>query len=189
MADQLADAASAESISDDTASLVWTFPGPSPPSIGQWEDHASASAAQYAQVNEALSSHEAEGSQIRKRSFLISTAQRQHRFIARHRRVIERQNSSPTAREVRAAEMPGEQNEHEAQSQPVSTSEHNSPRQLSTSKGYSDGIKASQTFAAFGNSRLGFTGQFTNDAMAAMSDGIFSGSQDDYRSWFSAYRP
>jgi len=59
------------------------------------------------------------------------------------------------------------------------------PEQAAISKGYADGWRAAKTFASFGSSRLGFTGQFMDDALAAMgSNKIVSGDEGHYKQWF-----
>ncbi|KAK8853316.1 hypothetical protein IAR55_004020 [Kwoniella newhampshirensis] len=100
------------------------------------------------------------------RAFLLSSSLGSHRFVARHHRAAARKHSKVIRRD-------------DEESAIVYT-----PEQAAIAKGYSDGWKAAKTFAAFGSSRLGFTGQFISDALAAMDNKIVSGDEQFYRTWF-----
>ncbi|WWD19743.1 hypothetical protein CI109_104207 [Kwoniella shandongensis] len=101
------------------------------------------------------------------RAFLLSSSLGSHRFVARHHRATARKHSKAVRRD------------NNDESSIVYT-----PEQAAIAKGYSDGWKAAKTFAAFDNSRLGFTGQFISDALAAMDNKIVSGDEQFYRTWF-----
>lgn len=92
------------------------------------------------------------------RAFLLASELRQHRFAARHAR---------------------------AHSKRDETAIGFTPEQAAIAKGYADGWRAAKTFASFNSSRLGFTGQFIVDALAAMDQKIVSGDEQYYREWFS----
>lgn len=51
-------------------------------------------------------------------------------------------------------------------------------------RGEADGYKAAWTFAAFGGSRLGFTGQYILDSFTLLGDQIGAGDQVSYRKGF-----
>ncbi|OCF42240.1 hypothetical protein I317_03975 [Kwoniella heveanensis CBS 569] len=109
-------------------------------------------------------------SSLPQRAFLLSSALQRHRFVARQLRASARTHSRP----VRARRDLGAE-----ESAVVYT-----PEQAAIAKGYSDGWKAAKTFAAFNNSRLGFTGQFVSDALNAMDNKIVSGDEQFYKTWF-----
>jgi len=97
---------------------------------------------------------------IPSRAFLFASDVSRHRFVARHHRASARRH-------------------------PIRRQEQYTPEQAAVSKGYADGWRAAKTFAAFGQSRLGFTGQFMDDAIAAMgSHKIVSGDESKYKTWF-----
>ncbi|WVW86282.1 hypothetical protein I302_108324 [Kwoniella bestiolae CBS 10118] len=100
------------------------------------------------------------------RAFLVASQLQRHRFVARSARAHSRKHS-------RAIKRDG------SESAVVYT-----PEQAAIAKGYSDGWKAAKTFAAFDNSRLGFTGQFISDALNAMDNKIVSGDEGFYKTWF-----
>ncbi|WWC64720.1 uncharacterized protein I303_107331 [Kwoniella dejecticola CBS 10117] len=102
------------------------------------------------------------------RAFLLSSSLSRHRFVARSTRSHSRRHSKAVRRDVADGE-----------SAVVYT-----PEQAAIAKGYSDGWKAAKTFAAFNNSRLGFTGQFVSDALNAMENKIVSGDEGFYKTWF-----
>ncbi|WVF72888.1 hypothetical protein IAT40_007706 [Kwoniella sp. CBS 6097] len=107
-------------------------------------------------------------SSLPQRAFLLSSALQRHRFVARQLRASARTHSKPVRRDL-----------GEGESAVVYT-----PEQAAIAKGYSDGWKAAKTFAAFSNSRLGFTGQFISDALNAMDNKIVSGDEQFYKTWF-----
>ena len=111
---------------------------------------------------------------LSQRTFLFASDLATHRFAARHRRAAARRRSLHGARPLRRDDAAG--------SDPAQSF---TPEQAAISKGYADGWRAAKTFASFGSSRLGFTGQFMDDALAAMgSNKIVSGDEGHYKQWF-----
>ena len=106
------------------------------------------------------------------RAFLLASDSSKHRFLARHRRHALRKNR-PSRRQDDTPPPPS----------PSGTQDY-TPEQAAISKGYADGWRAAKTFANFGKSRLGFTGQFMADALAAMGSQIVSGDEGHYKTWF-----
>lgn len=101
------------------------------------------------------------------RAFLFASEINTHRFAARHQRAAIRRRN------------------HTRRDEPQSPPEQSyTPEQAAISKGYADGWRAAKTFAAFGQSRLGFTGQFMTDALAAMGSQIVRGDEGHYKTWF-----
>lgn len=98
------------------------------------------------------------------RAFLFASDLNTHRFAARHRRAAARRHARKR------------DNDQPEQSY--------TPEQAAISKGYADGWRAAKTFAAMGQSRLGFTGQFMTDALAAMGSQIVRGDEGHYKTWF-----
>ncbi|KAK4687805.1 hypothetical protein P7C73_g2316, partial [Tremellales sp. Uapishka_1] len=96
------------------------------------------------------------------RAFLLSTNLQKHRFMARHLRAAARDDTTAS------------------QSQAIDYT----PEQSAVSRGYADGWKAAKTFAAFNSSRLGFSGQFMNDAITALGAQVISGDETFYKTWF-----
>lgn len=57
--------------------------------------------------------------------------------------------------------------------------------QDANTKGYSDGVQAAKTFAAFNMSKLGFTQQYIHDNLATLGSGVVkSSNQGDYTDGF-----
>ncbi|WWD03768.1 hypothetical protein V865_001824 [Kwoniella europaea PYCC6329] len=106
------------------------------------------------------------------RAFLLSSQLQRHRFVARSARAQSREHSNILKSKSHSKTRRDE-------SAVVYT-----PEQAAIAKGYSDGWKAAKTFAAFDNSRLGFTGQFISDALNAMDNKIVSGDEGFYKTWF-----
>ncbi|TFY65483.1 hypothetical protein EVJ58_g1959 [Rhodofomes roseus] len=60
-----------------------------------------------------------------------------------------------------------------------------SPEQRAIAKGYSDGFFTAKIFAQYGMSKLGFTGQYMNDGIAALGPGVIKpGTEGNYQEWF-----
>lgn len=56
----------------------------------------------------------------------------------------------------------------------------------SITKGYSDGFLTAKIFAQYGMSRLGFTGQYIQDSLAAINSSIVApGTEGEYTAWFN----
>ncbi|KAL4253866.1 glycosyl hydrolase 5 (cellulase A) family protein [Abortiporus biennis] len=53
------------------------------------------------------------------------------------------------------------------------------PSQRASSKGYSDGYQTAKIFASYGMSRLGFTGQYIRDSIAALGQNVISRDNED----------
>ena len=52
-------------------------------------------------------------------------------------------------------------------------------------KGYSDGFLTAKIFAQYGMSRLGFTGQYIQDSLAALNTSMVApGTEGEYGAWF-----
>ena len=112
---------------------------------------------------------------LSQRTFLFASDIATHRFAARHRRVAARRRSLHGRRPIR----------RDGAQPDADPAQSFTPEQAAISKGYADGWRAAKTFAAFGSSRLGFTGQFMDDALAAMgSNKIVSGDEGHYKQWF-----
>ncbi|WRT70121.1 uncharacterized protein IL334_007115 [Kwoniella shivajii] len=173
--------ASSTSVPDSTTTTLWSGLSTGFPSIPTADDAAQAAFAFDSSINSAtIPSSRTQLEQIgaKKRSlsltslpqraFLLSSSLQRHRFVARSARVHSRRHSKPIRRDVADGE-----------SAVVYT-----PEQAAIAKGYADGWKAAKTFAAFDNSRLGFTGQFISDALNAMDNKIVSGDEGFYKTWF-----
>ncbi|KZT68201.1 glycoside hydrolase family 5 protein [Daedalea quercina L-15889] len=60
-----------------------------------------------------------------------------------------------------------------------------SPEQRAIAKGYSDGFFTAKIFAQYGMSKLGFTGQYMNDSIAALGPSVIKpGTEGNYQEWF-----
>ncbi|KAH8117362.1 glycoside hydrolase superfamily [Phellopilus nigrolimitatus] len=60
------------------------------------------------------------------------------------------------------------------------------PTERSITKGYSDGYLTAKIFAQYGMSKLGFTGQYIDDSIAALGETIVApGTEEYYDAWFS----
>lgn len=58
--------------------------------------------------------------------------------------------------------------------------------ELSITKGYSDGFMTAKIFAQYGMSKLGFTGQYVSDSIAALGAKVVApGTEEYYSSWFA----
>ena len=59
------------------------------------------------------------------------------------------------------------------------------PSERAIAKGYSDGYLTAKIFALYGLSKLGFTGQYMNDSIAALGPAVIvPGMEGYYRQWF-----
>jgi hypothetical protein len=118
---------------------------------------------------------------IPQRAFLFASDINRHRFVARASRQQHRRLAAKVRRDDNAIATPVD---GPAQAQPSDAAQTYTPEQAAISKGYSDGWRAAKTFAAFGQSRLGFTGQFMADALSAMGSQIVRGDEGHYKTWF-----
>lgn len=59
------------------------------------------------------------------------------------------------------------------------------PAQQPFSKGHSDGLSTARTFASYGSSRLGFVGQFMQDAIDTLGSSVVApGTEENYKQGF-----
>lgn len=99
----------------------------------------------------------------------IESRQRSHRFTATRSRKSLR--SSQSLRKIKTADIVD---------RPVALARRCDP----TARGHGDGFKAAKAFAAFDGSRLGFSGQFMQDALTAMNGAVAQEDEQAYREAF-----
>jgi glucan 1,3-beta-glucosidase len=63
---------------------------------------------------------------------------------------------------------------------------HMSPSQVAIARGYQDGFQTAKTFAQYGMSKLGFTGQYISDTVSELvaAGNIAKNEQTTYGTWF-----
>jgi len=75
--------------------------------------------------------------------------------------------------------------QQKVQTNPRANSDDTNPAQRSYSKGYADGLDTAEKFAVANKSKLGFIGQFIQDAIATAGSSVVApGTEDNYGQGF-----
>ena len=107
------------------------------------------------------------------RTFLyLESRRRSHRFTAsRSRRALRSNRAIRKVKTVSAGDRPAQLVR----------------RDDASGRGHDDGMKAAKAFAAFDGSRLGFSGQFMQDALTAMNGAVTQEDEQSYKDAFSTF--